>query len=99
MSRLGSLSKLDDQQTRMLAAGGLHQEVQVLEVVVVLGEQDQAVLDRVREMARISCAAEIDISRDDNLVTGSPQQVDKRRLGAVVVQVEIHASGPGASGA
>jgi hypothetical protein len=43
----------------MPPARGLYQQVQVLEIVVVLGEHQQMLLNRMHEVARIGDAGEV----------------------------------------
>jgi hypothetical protein len=47
----------------------LHEQVQVLEVVVVLGEEDEVLPDGVSQMARIGRAGESGVRRNEDLVT------------------------------
>ena len=77
----------------MFPAGDLHQQVQVFKIVMVPGEQHQALPGAVRQMARVLHTGELSIGRDDDLMAGLPQQPDQRRLGAVVVQIKVHPAG------
>jgi hypothetical protein len=43
----------DDQDARMPADGGLNQQMQIAEIIVVFGQQNQTVLDGMQQMARI----------------------------------------------
>ena len=53
----------------MSSGGSLYEQVQVLEVVVVLGEEDEVLPDGVNQMAWIGRAGESGVGRDEDLVT------------------------------
>jgi hypothetical protein len=82
-----------EQDAWMLAACRLDQQVQVLEVLVIPAKYNESVPYREDLMTGIGYASGSDVGRRDDLVTGLPQAGDERRLGAVVVQIQIHSSG------
>jgi len=65
----GIVIHANDQQPGMSSGGSLYELVQVLEVVVVLGEEDEVLPDGVNQMAWIGRAGESGVGRDEDLVT------------------------------
>jgi hypothetical protein len=95
----GIIVHANHQSACMLAASRLHQQVQVFEVVMVLGEQCEICSHSVHQVARVRRATETCIHRDCDVVTSFSEELYQRCLGAIIVQIEIHATGPESQGA
>jgi hypothetical protein len=60
----------DDQDARMVTPGVQDEVLQVLEVIMVSGEEDAIVLDRIDQMERISGFLETDVIRAPDIMAG-----------------------------
>src|ERR1051325_4923081 len=76
----GVIVRADGENARMLAMAGAHNEVEILEGVMIHREKKQGIRDGVNEVASIRCARRADVRRNDYLVTCSAQHRGKRRL-------------------
>src|SRR6266702_3934873 len=69
----------------------LHQEMQVLEIIVVPCQEKQTVANGVEKMPRICRAGQPRVGRHHDLVPGLAEPGNEGALGADVIEIEIHA--------
>ena len=80
----------NDQNAGMVAARLDHKVVQMEKVIVIRGQQDAVILDRVQEMNWIIATRQARVRRCDDVAPGLLKQANEQLVGAVVVQVQVH---------
>jgi len=73
MSRLGSLSERTIKTPGCLPPVACTKKVQIFEIIMVLRQEDQALLDGVHRVTGVGCAAKSRVGRHHNLVADSLQ--------------------------
>jgi hypothetical protein len=85
--------------SRMVSVSGLHQEMQILEIIVVPCQKNQALPNGIEKVARICRAAQRRVGRNHDMVACLCEPGYEGTLGAIVVEVKIHALAEAVMGA
>ncbi len=89
----------DNQDAAMTPARGVDQIMQIAVIVVVFCQQNQIVLDRVKQMAGIPCSRKSGIRGLNHRMTCVAKPSNQRSLGRVVIEIKPHAEIEGLRGA
>jgi hypothetical protein len=68
----------------MLAVCGLNEQVQILEIIVVSGDEDQGLLHRVEQMTWVPRSGQGHIGRYDHVMAHPPKSHNQGGLGRVI---------------
>src|SRR5207253_8642767 len=89
----GIIVRADGKNAWMLAMTRLYDEVEVLKVIVIPGEDKQDMSERVQQMARVGISRGPDVGRDCHLMARFAQEGHQERLARIVIDVKVDASG------
>lgn len=86
----GIVVEAHDKNSRMLAMNGLHQNMEVQIILMILGQQHKPPSGAVSQMPRIADACQSHVRREHNPMSRFSQRADPACFDAVVVQIKIH---------
>jgi hypothetical protein len=78
---------------RMAATGSENEEVQIAKIVAIASQEDKALVNGMREVARIALPIQANLHRSHNAVTSLFEQSTQALVRQVIIQINVHGAG------